>query len=169
MISILTLIRKKLYLFVFFSFILALVLGNIYDFSKINIKPISIFAVYLMLFPMLTSMEIEKIKNATKDYKLIFATLFLAFIVASLNAHILATTIFEDKPELALGLIIVGAIPCSNMLIGWSGIAEAKVESAFVIAVIGLLLIPLLSPIIIQLNGNTFININGIKIFYSLR
>lgn len=53
----------------------------------------------------------------------------------------------KNEPDVALAMVMVGAIPCSNMLIGWSGIADASVEDALVIAVAGLLLIPLISPL----------------------
>jgi len=62
--------------------------------------------------------------------------------------------------ELALGIILVGAIPCSNMLIGWSGIADASVEDALVIAVVGLLLIPIISPLLVRLNAGALLPID---------
>jgi ACR3 family arsenite efflux pump ArsB len=78
----------------------------------------------------------------------------------------LSRTVFANNPELALGIILVGAIPCSSMLIGWSGIADASVEDALVIAVIGLLLIPVLSPLIVSLSGGPIIPIDtGSMIF----
>ncbi len=50
------------------------------------------------------------------------------------------------------------------MLIGWSGIADASVADALVIAVIGLLLIPILSPILIYFNGGIFATINVLQL-----
>jgi len=72
----------------------------------------------------------------------------------------LSRTIFANNPKLALGIILVGAISCSNMLIGWSGIADASVEDALVIAVLGLLLIPVLSPLIVKISGGPIIPIH---------
>ena len=66
----------------------------------------------------------------------------------------------KNEPDVALAMVMVGAIPCSNMLIGWSGIADASVEDALVIAVAGLLLIPLISPIIIKISGGIFVSFN---------
>jgi len=125
-------------------------------------------AVFMMLYPMLTGMAVEKVKKAGRNYKLIFLTLFFAFFVASATAFVISRTIFADNPELALGIILVGAIPCSNMLIGWSGIADASVEDALVIAVIGLLLIPILSPIIIRFSGGPLIPIDAKSLFINL-
>jgi len=91
---------------------------------------------------------------------LFFLTLFFAFFVASGTAFVISRTVFAHNPELALGIILVGAIPCSNMLIGWSGIADASVEDALVIAVVGLLLIPVISPWLVRLSGGALLPID---------
>lgn len=166
--NILLLIRNKLYLFVAAIFVLALAAGVYLPMSEINIKPISMFAVFMMLYPMLTGMAVEKVKKAGRNYKLIGLTLFFAFVIASVTAYVLSRSVFASQPELALAIILVGAIPCSNMLIGWSGIADASVEDALVIAVIGLLLIPFLSPIIIRFSGGPIIPINTGRLFLNL-
>ena len=161
-------IKKRLYLYVAIDFALALAFGLLVDVQRINIKAISFAAVFLMLYPMLTGMAIEKVKKAGRNYKLITLTLFFAFIVASITAFALSRTLFVNNPELALGIILVGAIPCSNMLIGWSGIADASVEDALVIAVIGLLLIPFVSPVIVKLSGGPLLPIDRQKLMMSL-
>ncbi len=161
-------IKKRLYLYVAADFVLALLFGLYFDVQQINIKAISLFAVFLMLYPMLTGMVVEKIRKASRNYKLISLTLFFAFFVASGTAYLISSTIFVNNPELALGIILVGAIPCSNMLIGWSGIADASVEDALVIAVLGLLLIPVLSPIIVKLSGGPIIPIDTGSLIFTL-
>ena len=164
----LLMIKKRLYLYVTIDFILALLVGLQFDLHGVNIKAISLFAVFLMLYPMLTGMVVEKVRKAGRNYKLILLTLGFAFFVASGTALILSRTIFAHTPELALGMILVGAIPCSNMLIGWSGIADASVEDALVIAVAGLLLIPLLSPLIIKISGGPIIPVDVKTLVLSL-
>ena len=151
-------IKKRLYLYVLVDFILALIVGYFVDISKMNIKPVTITAVFIMLYPMFTGMVIEKIKKASKNFKLITVTLFFAYIIASLTAYFISRTILKGYPEIAFAMVMVGAIPCSNMLIGWSGIADASVEDALVIAVIGLILIPILSPIILKISGGVFVS-----------
>jgi ACR3 family arsenite efflux pump ArsB len=157
-------IKKRLYLYVTLTFIISLILGQFVDFSKMNLMPISVAAVFIMLYPMLTGMEVEKVKRAGKNYKLIIATILFAYFVASFTAFLLSRSILWGYDDLALALVLVGAIPCSNMLIGWSGIADASVADALVIAVVGLLLIPILSPILIYINGGIFATINIIQL-----
>ncbi len=168
MANILLLIKNKLYLFVAVDLVLALAAGIYWPMSGINIKPISMIAVFMMLYPMLTGMAVEKVKKAGRNYKLIFLTLTFAFIIASFTAYFVSRTFFVNRPELALAIILVGAIPCSNMLIGWSGIADASIEDALVIAVIGLLLIPFISPFIIKISGGSLLPINTGRLFFNL-
>lgn len=117
---------------------------------------------------MLTGMEIKKIKSASRNYKLIITTLIFAYLIASITAFLISRTILSSYPDLALAITLVGAIPCSNMLIGWTRIADASVENAIVIAVIGLLLIPVVSPMIIKLSGSAIIPIDVYKVVLTL-
>ncbi len=157
-------IKRRLYVYVAIVFLVALVMGYFVDFSRMNIMPVSVTAVFIMLYPMLTGMEVEKVKKAGRNYKLILTTLIFAYFIASLTAFFLSRTILRGYDDLALALVLVGAIPCSNMLIGWSGIANASVADALVIAVAGLLLIPILSPILIYINGGIFATINVVQL-----
>ncbi len=150
-------IKKRLYLYVLADFIVALAAGYFIDFTALNIKPISMAAVFLMLYPMLTGMVVEKVKKAGRNFKLIAITLLFAYGIASITAYFLSRSVLVDYPEIAFAMIMVGAIPCSNMLIGWSGIADASVEDALVIAVVGLLLIPIVSPVILWVSGGTLV------------
>ena len=153
-------LKNRLYIYVFLDFVAAILIGYFVNFKSINIKPISVAAIFIMLYPMLTGMVIEKIKKASTNFKLIIATLVFAYFIASLTAFIISRSILKNYPDIAFAMVMVGAIPCSNMLIGWSGIADASVENALVIAVIGLLLIPVISPIIITLSGGVFVSFN---------
>ncbi len=157
-------IKQYLYLFVAVDFVCALIVGSNLDMRSLNIKPISMFAVFMMLYPMLTGMAVEKVKTASKNFRLIISTHFLAFFAASGTAFLISRTILAHEPDLALAMVLVGAIPCSNMLIGWTGIADASVEDAIVIAVTGLLLLPILSPILVRVNGGTIIPIPTLRL-----
>ncbi len=166
--NILLTIKNRLYLFVAVDIAAALLSGLYFDVHRLDIRLISFVAVFMMLYPMLTGMAVEKVKKAGRHYRLISLTLFFAFFVASAVAFFISRTIFANDPELAMGIILVGAIPCSNMLIGWTGIADASVEDALVIAVIGLFLIPVLSPLIVRLSGGPLLPVDTAKLFVNL-
>ena len=161
-------IKRRLYLYVAGAFLLALLVGYFVDLGHLNIKPISLAAVFLMLYPMLTGMAIERVKRAVFNYKLILSTLIFAYFVASATAFFISRTLLAPYPDLALAIILVGAIPCSNMLIGWTGIADASVEDSLVIAVVGLLLIPFISPVIVKLSGGAIVRVPFFQLMGSL-
>jgi len=79
-------LKRMLYMYVIAIFIIALLLGYYIDFEHMNIMPVSIAAVFIMLYPILTGMEIEKVRQAGKNYSLIITTLIFAYFVASLTA-----------------------------------------------------------------------------------
>ena len=161
-------LKKRLYIYVFIDFVVAIFAGYFIDFRSMNIKPVSIAAIFIMLYPMLTGMVIEKVKKASRNFKLIISTLTFAYFIASITAFIISRTILKSYPDIAFAMVMVGAIPCSNMLIGWSGIADASIEDALIIAVLGLLLIPLISPIIIKLSGGIFVSFSTETLFIIL-
>ena len=89
-------LKRRLYIYVFIDFIVALTLGYFIDFRDMNIKPISYAAVFIMLYPMLTGMVIERIKKAGKNFKLILTTITFAYFIASLTAFIISRSILAD-------------------------------------------------------------------------
>ncbi len=64
MAKILLLNRERLYLFVAVDFLLALCAVTYWPMSQININPISMFSVFMMLYPMVTGMAVEKVKKS---------------------------------------------------------------------------------------------------------
>ncbi|MCE4614539.1 MAG: hypothetical protein F7B60_03310 [Desulfurococcales archaeon] len=157
-------LRKRLYIYAAIIMVLAFLVGLEYSFSRFTLRVIGWLSVFIMLYPMLTGLAVEKVIGAVKRPWLIALTLTYAFFVASITAYFISHTILKGYPDLAFALAMVGAIPCSNMLIGWTGIAGASVEDALVVAVLGLLLIPLVSPILLSIVGGVFIEFNALNL-----
>ncbi|MCE4606784.1 MAG: hypothetical protein F7B59_05585 [Desulfurococcales archaeon] len=157
-------LRKRLYVYVAAAMVLASTVGMKYSFSRHALRVIGWLSVFIMLYPMLTGLAVERVVSAVKRPWLIGLALTYAFIIASLTAYLVSHTILEGYPELAFALAMVGAIPCSNMLIGWTGIAGASVEDALVVAVSGLLLTPLVSPILLSIVGGVFIAFDSLNL-----
>ncbi len=150
-------LKKRLYIYVLLDMTLAILIGTQVDIPRNTLRLAGWLSVFIMLYPMLTGMNVEKVGKAVMRPWLTGLSLAYAFLVASLTAYVVSHTILIGYPEIAFALAMVGAIPCSNMLIGWTGIAEASVEDALVVAVSGLLLIPLVSPILLSLVGGVFV------------
>jgi len=60
-------LKKRLYVYVTLVFIIALLTGHFVNFRNMNLMPVSIAAVFIMLYPMLTGMEVEKVKKAGRN------------------------------------------------------------------------------------------------------
>jgi len=148
----------------FFAFLF----GLYHSFSRFSLRLLGWLSVFIMLYPMLTGLAVERVVSAVKRPWLALLSLLYAFGVASLTAYIISHTLLRGYPELAFALAMVGAIPCSNMLIGWTGIAGASVEDALVVAVSGLFLIPFLSPLLLSLVGGVFIKFSAISLSFLL-
>ena len=56
-------LKKRLYVYVSLVFIIALLTGHFVNFRNMNLMPVSVAAVFIMLYPMLTGMEVEKVKR----------------------------------------------------------------------------------------------------------
>ncbi len=150
-------LKDRLYIYVAADFLLALLAGHVLDFEDISMRIVGAVSVFIMLYPMLTGMEVERIKSAGRNFRLIISTLAFAYLAASAVAYTISRAMLGGYPDIAFALVMVGAIPCSNMLIGWSGIADASVEDALVIAVLGLLTIPFISPLLLELSGGGYV------------
>ncbi len=160
--------KNRLYLYVALDITMAIVLGSQISIQMSLMRPISIIAVFLMLYPMMIRLAVEKLRSSAKNYKLIGAALLYAYGIGPLVAYAVAGFMLKPFPELYSALILVGTIPCSNMIIGWSGIAGASVEDALVVAVIGLLSIPFLSPLLTKFLLGSALQIDLLKLFMAL-
>jgi len=161
-------LKRRLYVYTLLVMFLAIALGNYVEVNMKYMRAIGVLAVFLMLYPMMVRLAVEKLTKSAKNYRLIVASLFFAYAVGPLVAHFIGKSLLLDYPELYAALILVGTIPCSNMLIGWSGIAGASVEDALVVAVIGLLSIPVLSPPLTKFYLGSALNVDLMKLFITL-
>ena len=157
-------IRKRLYIYVAIVMIVGIAVGYYVNISALVLRILGALSVFIMLYPMLMGIEVEKVKEVARRPWFVALCLSYAYFVASFTAYVISHTLLKPFPEIAFALAMVGAIPCSNMLIGWSGIAEASVEDALVVAVTGLLLIPFLSPYLLALVGSSFIKFNPLEL-----
>lgn len=157
-------IRKKLYVYVALMLLLGFLTGLYYRPSRSTLRFVGFLSVFVMLYPMLIGIEVSKVIEAVKRPWFVALSISYAFGVASLTAYVISHTLLKSYPEVAFALAMVGVIPCSNMLIGWSGIAEASVEDAMVVAVTGLLLIPFISPLLLSVIGGIFVSFSILKL-----
>ena len=82
----------------------------------------------LMMYPPLTKVDFTKIPLMFEKPKLLFASLFITWIVGPFLMFLLSIFFLKDNPEYMTGLIIIGLAPCIAMVIVWNELAEGNRE-----------------------------------------
>lgn len=104
---------------------------------------------FLMVFPIMVSLRLRELARLD-DWRLQTATQLVNFVAIPLLGWGLGVLFFQDKPLLALGLLLTSLLPTSGMTISWTGFAKGNVPAAVRMTLIGLLLGSLLAPMYLK-------------------
>jgi ACR3 family arsenite transporter len=89
--------------------------------------PIGI-CLFLMMCPALLNLQLSELKKLRDNPKPIIMTLFSNRIVAPLVAVLVANLFLQGKEQLIVAVILLGASPCTAMVLVWGKLAEANQE-----------------------------------------
>lgn len=154
--SFLSLIKKKLIIFIFFSIAFGVIIGANFNVSwlKNTIMPLT----FVLVYPMMVTLNFNSLKEKM-NFKLQGVTQVINFIVFPLIAWGLGLLFFNDEPFLRLGLLLIALLPTSGMTISWTVMAKGNVNAAIRMVVIGLLLGALLSAFYISFILGTAVDV----------
>jgi ACR3 family arsenite transporter len=115
--------------------------------------PIGI-CLFLMMYPALLNLQVSELKRLRDNPKPILLSIISNWIVAPIVAAVLARLFLKDNPQLAVAVILLGASPCTAMVLVWGRLAEGNQEQNVINTSLNTLTIMVLYvPIVSLLTG----------------
>ncbi|MDD3813075.1 MAG: bile acid:sodium symporter [Desulfocapsaceae bacterium] len=125
-----------------------------------SLKSLIMPLTFLMVYPMMVTLNIKHLKDGIKNVKLQVLTQVINFCVVPFLAYGLGIYFFPENHYLALGLLLASLLPTSGMTISWTGFAKGNMGAAINMTVIGLTLGSLATPLYVKMLMGTKVDMN---------
>lgn len=158
----LSFMQKNLIVFIPIAMLSGFLYGYLFDAKAL--KPYVIPTTFLMVFPMMVTMNVKKLFKG-KGVRLLLSAQLINFIVIPFIGYLIGLLFFADSLYVRIGLLLITLIPTSGMTITWTGIAKGNVNEAIRMTISGLLMGALLTPIYLSILLGQSIEIPTIQIF----
>lgn len=163
--KILSFLQKNLVWTIPVMMVLGIVSGYFFDmaFIKAAVMPLT----FLMVYPMMVNLQVEKVFTLTK-MKCQLTAQVINFGLIPFVAFGFGKLFFPDSPMIVLGLLLAALLPTSGMTISWTGFAKGNMSAAVQMTVVGLLLGSIATPFYAKWLMGAVIDIPMQAIFMSI-
>ena len=115
--------------------------------------PIGI-CLFLMMYPAMLNLQVSELKKLRDNPKPILLSLFSNWVVAPVVAALLANLFLKGNEQLVVAVILLGASPCTAMVLVWGRLAGGNQEQNVVNTSLNTLTILVLyAPMVALLTG----------------
>ncbi len=133
-----------------------------------QLKQLIIPFTFLMVYPMMVTLNIKHLQQGVKNIKLQLTTQVINFAVIPFIAYGLGLVFFKEQPYMALGLLLAALLPTSGMTISWTGFAKGNMAAAINMTIIGLTLGSLATPLYVQALMGQSVAVDMAKVFQQI-
>lgn len=159
-------VRERYSHIIISSLILGVVLGLYTSYPGLVLKKFSTAFTVVMIASMGFTITFRSFALALRDLKGFSFGMALNFLLAPLLCYAIALIVGD--PNIAAGLILIGAVPCAGMAMVWAGLLNGDVPLAVVINAGTMIVAPFAIPLIMLWLAGSYVKINAIGMFLDI-